>query len=141
MKYECCIREWNGDGNFTEVDGYDVESAAEKHAQNYNEDGDYPLMSNDGRHNSVYVLVREVDKEEITLCVVSAEPDIAYSYYSSEVTKLTCKQCNKDCLADILSGKTTELFDERFCNRNCYLDWLNEYRKENGLPPHPKEAV
>lgn len=123
MNYEACIPSWNGD-NFTHIpDAYDAEQAAELHAKRYNED-DYPLM--ESGNNSIYVLVREVGGEAITLCRVTAEPSI--EYYSYEVTELTCKQCGKCCRELILAGN--DMYDDRYCTKACYQDWVKAYRKE-----------
>lgn len=124
MKYECCIKDWTGD-QFEEVDGYDAEDAACNFAQKYNEDGDYPLMGRFGDGGSCWVLVREVGSEEIILCHASAEPDIRYS--SCEVKTVKCNQCGKDNRERIITGG--DMYDDRFCNYNCYKDWIADYQK------------
>lgn len=131
MKYLVNIPSWNGD-TWHEYEGYDAEDAAMEAGKEYNEDGDYTLMN-----DSIFVLVKETENSEPVIVSVSAEPDIHYS--ACEVCNpIVCKQCKKDCKDMIIEGKN--LYDDRYCSKNCYLDYLNEYRKEHNLPLHNRET-
>jgi hypothetical protein len=130
VKYLVCIPCWNGAGNYDEYEGYDAEDAAKNAGQDYNEDGDYPLMD-----RSIFALVKESEDATPILISVSAEPDVHYS--ANECTRrIECNYCGKDMREAIIAGQ--EPFDERFCDRNCYLEHIDAYRREKGLEPLPK---
>lgn len=124
-KWEICIPSYHGRDNWREVSAYDEEDAAREAGKEYNED-DCALMN-----DSIFVLVRQVDSEEVVLCSASAEPDVHYS--ACKCRAIICRQCERDVKEDILSGKIDKLYDNRFCNRDCYQNYLEDYRKKNNL--------
>lgn len=109
-KFEARIPSYHGD-NWESVEGWDHESAAKELGKSYNENCDYTLMN-----DSVYVLVRRVGSEEVKIVSVSAEPDVYYS--ATEIDQVNCKHCKKDCRE--LIQDEGELYDNRFCSRECY---------------------
>lgn len=125
-RYEICIPSYHGHDHWHEVDAYDAEDAARIAGQDYNEDGDYALMN-----DSIFVLVRIIGTEDIILCSASAEPDVHYSGH--ECRAVTCQQCKRDVRGDIIAGKIHDLYDDRFCSRECYQQHREDYCKEHGL--------
>ena len=65
---------------FQPIEAFDMEDAAEKFAERYNEDGDYCLMN-----HSEDVLISDGTIEKVF--TVYAEPTVNYSAYEKENTK------------------------------------------------------
>jgi hypothetical protein len=121
--FEYCVPKYSGEDNWTYVDAYSAEEAAEKAAADTNEDGDYCLMN--GKYE--YVLIREETEDDsapIQAFIMRAEPSI--DYYADEVTEVSCTYCKANLWEALLKGNIWPTDGNNFCNYKC----ATAYRKE-----------
>jgi hypothetical protein len=126
--FEYCIPTYNGEDNWHDIEAWDSESAAQKVAENYDNDGDHTLATG----GEEYVLIRKDENSPIEIFIMSAEPSV--DYYVSEVTDFKCTHCGKDIKEKIVAGSANHTDSHTYCDYKCrssYQEkWYADYKKK-----------